>query len=251
MELQPTVLITGGAQRIGKALALDFARHGFDVCVHYHNSEAEALVVKEEIESFGRKAYLVQADLAKEEEVRGIFSQLNQQVSNISVLVNNASTFVYDSVESAARETWDYHLEPNLRAPFILSQHFAKQTEIGLIINIIDQRVWNLTPHYMTYTLSKFGLWGLTQTLSLALAPNIRVNAIGPGPTLKNSSQSQAQFDKQCKNTPLQTGGSLEDLCAAAQFFVQAKSVTGQMIAVDGGQHLGWALPQDVRLRED
>lgn len=251
MEIRPTVLITGGAQRIGKALALDFVRNGFNICVHYHNSESEAIFLKSEIESLGGKAYLIQADLSKEEDIQTIFPKVYKQAENISVLINNASTFVYDSAVSASRESWDYHLEPNLRAPFVLSQHFAKQTKKGLILNIIDQRVLNLTPHYVTYTLSKYGLWGLTQALSLSLAPHIRVNAIGPGPTLKNSRQTEDQFAQQCKNTPLQTGGSMDDICAAAQFFVNAKTVTGQIIAVDGGQHLGWALPQNIGIRED
>lgn len=249
--MQQTVLITGAAQRIGRALALDFAQNGFDVCVHYHHSKEEAQTLAGEIHQLGRKAYLICADLSKEDEVQQIFPTLLEQVKAISVLINSASTFKYDKVESATRESWEYHLEPNLRAPFVLSQAFAKQTESGLIINLIDQRVWNLTPHYATYTLSKFGLWGLTQTMALALAPQIRVNAIGPGPTLRNVHQSEEQFAQQCKNTPLQRGGSLEEICAAARFFACAPSVTGQMIAIDGGQHLGWSMPKDVMERDD
>lgn len=251
MLIPQTVLITGAAQRIGRIMALDFAQNGFDVCVHYHNSREEAQTLAEEIHQLGRKAYLVGADLCREDEVQNIFPTLLKQVKTISVLVNNASTFKYDKADSATRESWDYHLEPNLRAPFVLSQAFARQADSGLIINIIDQRVWNLTPHYATYTLSKFGLWGLTQTMALALAPRIRVNAIGPGPTLRNVRQSEEQFIQQCRNTPLQRGGSLEEICAAARFFVKAPSVTGQMIAVDGGQHLGWSMPKDVMEKED
>lgn len=249
--MSQTVLITGAAQRIGRALALDFARSGFDICVHYHHSGQEAQTLANEIHQLGQKAYLVCADLSKEDEVQQIFPTLLEQVKTISVLINNASTFKYDKVNSATRESWDYHLEPNLRAPFLLSQVFAEQTELGLIINLIDQRVWNLTPHYITYTLSKYGLWGLTQTMALALAPRIRVNAIGPGPTLRNVHQSEEQFAQQCRNTPLQRGASLGEICAAARFFVEAPSVTGQMIAVDGGQHLGWSMPKDVSERED
>lgn len=248
---QQTVLITGAAQRIGRALALDFASHGFDVCVHYHHSKNEAEALVKEIAQFGQKAFLVCADLSKEQEVAQIFPTLRQKVSSVSVLINNASSFQYDNVESADRNSWDYHLEPNLRAPLVLSQHFAKQSQSGLILNIIDQRVWNLTPHYLTYSLSKFGLWGLTQTLALSLAPHIRVNAIGPGPILKNDAQTEEQFQEQCRSTPLRRGGSLKDICAAAQFLWNAASVTGQMIAIDGGQHLGWAIPKDPNGRED
>ncbi|WP_032112208.1 SDR family oxidoreductase [Candidatus Paracaedibacter symbiosus] len=246
-----TVLITGAAKRIGRGLALDFAANGFDVCVHYHASEQEAGTLAEEIRALGRKAYLIQADLSCEKEVCEVFSKLLDVVKPISVLVNNASTFKYDSITSATRNSWDYHLEPNLRAPFILAQDFANQTKEGLILNIIDQRVWNLTPHYITYSLSKVGLWGLTQTLALALAPTIRVNAIGPGPTLRNENQTEAQFAEQCRSMPLRRGGSIEEICAAARFFLSAPSVTGQMIAVDGGQHLGWAMPKDAKVRED
>jgi NAD(P)-dependent dehydrogenase (short-subunit alcohol dehydrogenase family) len=248
---QQTVLITGAAQRIGRALALDFASHGFDVCIHYHRSKNEAESLIKEIAQLGQKAFLVDADLSKEREVEQIFPTLLQQISSVSILINNASTFQYDNVKSADGDSWNYHLEPNLRAPLILSQHFAKQTQSGLILNIIDQRVWNLTPHYLTYSISKFGLWGLTQTMALSLAPNIRVNAIGPGPTLKNDTQTEEQFQEQCHNTPLHRGGSLKDICAAAQFLWNADTVTGQMIAVDGGQHLGWATPKDLKERDD
>lgn len=249
--MQQTVLVTGSARRIGRGIALDFAAQGFNVCIHYYNSKDEAESLAREIHALGRKAYLVQADLSCEEEVLNIFPKILQDVEKITVLVNNASTFKYDNVKIATRSSWDYHLEPNLRAPFTLAQEFAKQTAEGLIINIIDQRVWNLTPHYLSYSLSKFGLWGLTQTLALALAPHIRVNAIGPGPTLRNETQTDKQFIEQCLNTPLKRGGNMEEICAAARFFVTAKSVTGQMIAVDGGQHLGWMTPKDTAMRED
>jgi len=249
--MSPTVLITGASQRIGRAMALDFAAQGYNVCIHYNHSEAAAEILAGDIAKLGQKAFLIQADLAVEQEVNQIFPKVLEQVPSISVLVNNASTFKYDNIESTDKESWDYHLLPNLRAPLILSQSFARQTESGLILNIIDQRVWNLTPHYLTYTLSKVGLWGLTQTLALALAPSIRVNAIGPGPTLKNENQTTEQFTQQCQNTPLQRGGSLDEICAAARFFCQARSVTGQMIAVDGGQHLGWAMPYNSNERED
>lgn len=248
---QKIVLITGAAQRIGRALALDFANHGFDVCIHYYHSKSEAESLAKEIVRLGQKAFLVYADLSKEHEVEQIFATLQEKINSISVLINNASTFQYDNIQSTDRNSWDYHLEPNLRAPLILSQCFAKQAQSGLILNIIDQRVWNLTPHYLSYSISKFGLWGLTQTLALALAPYVRVNAIGPGPTLKNDTQTEEQFQEQRRNTPLHCGGSLKDICAAAQFFWNADTVTGQMIAVDGGQHLGWALPQDLKERED
>ena len=154
--------------------------------------------------------------------------------------------FERDEIDSADRESWDRHMETNLRAPFVLSQAFARQLppeERGCIINILDQRVWNLTPHFTSYTLSKAGLWTLTQTLAMALAPRIRVNGIGPGPTLKNDRQSEEHFAAQWENVPLKRPTAPEEICQAIRFILDAPALTGQMIALDGGEHLGWAQP--------
>jgi NAD(P)-dependent dehydrogenase (short-subunit alcohol dehydrogenase family) len=249
--MNKTVLITGAAQRIGHYLALELARLKYNVIVHYNNSQAKAFELVEEIKGLGVDSIAVQANLSDEACVNRLIPTINQQFGRVDILINNASSFVYDSVSHSTRTSWDLHLETNLRAPFVLSQNFIQQTEYGTIINMLDQRVWNLTPHYISYTLSKAGLWTLTQTLALALAPKIRVNAVGPGPTLQNIHQTEQQFSKQCEAVPMKSAARLEDISAAVQFLLAATSVTGQMIAVDGGQHLGWSFPNNPNQRED
>lgn len=256
--IQKTVLITGAAHRIGRAMAEFLASQGWTVAVHYHQSEQAAHKLVQSIKDRGGKAADFPANLAEEEEVKHLIPHVNQSLGPIHCLINNASTFTYDSAKSSTRGLWDEHMETNLRAPFVLSQEFAKQfpetpadDQKGSIVNILDQRVWNLTPHYISYTLSKVGLWTLTQSLAMALAPQIRVNAIGPGPTLPNASQTQEQFLKQCDSLPLKKGPSLQEICDAVLFLMQTPSITGQMIALDGGQHLGWSFPLNPRERED
>ncbi|MFC1673899.1 SDR family oxidoreductase [Pseudomonadota bacterium] len=240
----PNVLITGAAHRIGRAIAFDLAAHGYGVAVHYLNSKDKAEQLVTAIQEVGGRAVAIKADLAKEDEVKGIIPAAAEVLGPITVLVNNASMFENDTVESTTRESWDMHLDVNLRAPFVLSQMFADQVPDGLegnIINILDQRVWNLTPFFMSYTVSKSALWTLTQTLSLALAPAVRVNGIGPGPTLKNVRQSEEDFARQWSETPLARRVMPDEIADAVRFIVHAPSMTGQMIALDGGQHLGWA----------
>lgn len=242
------VLITGATRRIGAELARSLAADGWAVALHHRDAEsrAEAEALAEEL---GGGAACVAADLAVEAETQTLVERAARALGQpLTALVNNASTFDYDSVESATRQSWDFHMEANLRAPFVLTQHFAAQfpateEQGGSVINLIDQRVWALTPHFVTYTLSKAGLWTLTQTLALALAPRIRVNAIGPGPALPSARQSQAAFDQQCAATPLGRGTDPAEIAAAVRFLLAAPAVTGQMIALDGGQHLGWAVP--------
>lgn len=246
-----TVLITGAAQRIGHHLALELGQRGYNIVVHYHQSKAQAEELVEQIKAMGVHGMALSANLAIEEEVQGIFPAINQKFGIVDVLINNASTFTYDAVETVTRQSWDTHLEVNLRAPFVLSQQFAAQGHDGCIINILDQRVWNITPHYLSYTLSKVGLWSLTQSMALALAPRIRVNAIGPGPTLKNEWQSEDKFAQQCALLPLKKAISLEDISNTVEYLIQTSSITGQMIAVDGGQHLGWTFPTNTKIRED
>ncbi|MBO6806160.1 SDR family oxidoreductase [Thalassospira sp.] len=243
-QFPKTALITGAAKRIGRALSLDLARQGYDIALHCNSSKSDAETLAAEIRDLGRRACVVSADLTNEEDTHRLVADAVKQLGPIGVLINNASTFEFDDVGSATRDSWDLHMETNLRAPFVLSQQFARHLPDdckGAILNLIDQRVWNLTPHFMTYTLSKAGLWTLTQTLSLALAPKIRVNAIGPGPALPSSRQTQEDFDAQCAKTPLKIGTNPQEICDAVRFFLAAPAITGQMLALDGGQHLDWA----------
>lgn len=246
--------VTGAAHRIGRAIAEDLASRGFAVALHCNNSTDAAEALNEEIEAHGGKACVLQADLTDEATTGGLITQAADTLgAPISLLVNNASTFDHDTVETATRESWDWHMEANLRAPFVLSQTMAANLpkgQEGLIVNMIDQRVWKLTPAFMTYTLSKSGLWTLTQTMAQALAPHIRVNAIGPGPTLRNPRQSEEHFAKQMAGVPLKRGASLEEITEAIGFMLMARSMTGQMIALDGGQHLGWETPDVVGVVE-
>lgn len=238
-----TALVTGAAKRIGRAIALDLAAHGWAVAVHYRSDPAEAEAVVAEIESKGARAVALRADLSDEAETAALVERATAALGPLGALVNNASVFEYDSWDTATRESWDLHLNANLRAPFVLTQAFARQVAedaCGCVVNIIDERVWNLTPHFVTYTLSKAGLWTLTQTLALALAPRIRVNGIGPGPTLPSPRQSDEQFAEQCASMPLQHGTSPQEVADAVRFILAAPAMTGQMIALDGGQHLAW-----------
>jgi NAD(P)-dependent dehydrogenase (short-subunit alcohol dehydrogenase family) len=250
IEAVPRVaLITGAARRIGRAIAHHLAGAGWAVALHYHESAEDAEQLAAEIRSSGGTATLLKADLADEGQVERLIARAGDAIGPLGCLINNASTFDYDSVESATRASWDRHIEANLRAPFVLSQQFSRhvpQDGHGVIINLIDQRVWNLTPHFVTYTVSKAGLWTLTRTLAMALAPRIRVNAIGPGPTLPSIHQTEQQFADQCARTPLQRGTSPEEIAACVGFILSSPAMTGQMIALDGGQHLGWATPTNA-----
>ena len=245
-QLPRVALVTGAGKRIGRAIALDLAAHGFAVAVHYNGSAEAAHGVVAEIAAQGGTAVALQADLGDEAAVERLIPAAVEALGPVGVLVNNASSFDYDSIASATRAGWDRHMEANLRAPFVLIQQFAAQlpaTAEGAVVNLLDQRVWNLTPHFVTYTLSKAALWTLTQTLALALAPRIRVNAIGPGPTLANIRQTPEQFARQCAAMPLRHGASPQDIADALHYILDAKSMTGQMIALDGGQHLAWCQP--------
>jgi len=239
-----TALVTGAAKRIGRAIALDLAAAGYAVAVHYHRSRGDAESAVAEIAKAGGKAVALQADLMDEGAAAKLVSQAADALGPVGVLVNNASSFEVDDAHSVTRETWDTNMETNLRAPFLLMQCFAgalPQGADGCVINLTDQRVWNLTPYFVSYTVSKVGLWTLTQTMALALAPRIRVNAIGPGPVLPSPRQSQEQFERQCRAMPLKRGVSIGEICRAARFILEAPSMTGQMIVLDGGQNLGWS----------
>jgi len=253
---QKRALVTGGGARLGRAMALFLGRSGFDVAVHYSSSREGAEAVAADIRAMGGKAVALRADLLKDDDTEGLYSAATKALGGpITCLVNNASIFEYDTILDATRESWDRHIGSNLRAPFVLTQAMAKTipdpledergepVAQGLIVNMVDQRVRKLTPDFMTYTIAKMGLWALTQPSARALAPKIRVNAIGPGPTMIGHRQSQEHFDNQRKATVLQRGSNPEEIVAALGYFLDAPGVTGQLICVDGGQHLGWKTP--------
>ena len=240
------VLVTGAAARIGQSIALSLSQLGWIVAVHYGTSAAAARETKEEIISGGGEAEVFPADLRDEYAVKKLVAVVRENLGPVTCLINNASVFENDSIGSATRETWDAHMEVNLRAPFVLSQALANNltgTETANIINIIDQRVINLTPHFSSYTISKSALWTLTQTLASALAPKIRVNAVGPGPTLPSSHQSDGDFRRQYNSVPLERPVNVMEICSAVKFILGSPSMTGQLITIDAGQHLGWAQP--------
>jgi NAD(P)-dependent dehydrogenase (short-subunit alcohol dehydrogenase family) len=237
-------LITGGARRLGRAMAESLAADGWAVAIHCRASETEAGTVADEIVARGGRAVVLACDLSDEAAVAALLPRAAAALGPIGCLVNNASTFEMDTAATATRAGWDAHIEPNLRAPLVLSREFARalpSDSKGVIVNMLDQRVWNLTPYFLSYTVSKSALWTLTRTLALALAPHIRVNGIGPGPALPSARQTEADFASQCAAVPLRHGTTPEEIVATLRFILAARSMTGQMIALDGGQHLGWA----------
>ena len=249
-------LVTGAERRLGRAMALTLAEEGHDVAVHYAGSGTEAAAVVAEIEALGQRAIAVQADLTKEAEMQTLVPHVCDALGGpVEVLVNNASVFEYDTLTSATRNSWDRHIESNLRAPFVLTQAVAdglpeaeadengEPVVRGLIVNMVDQRVRKLTPEFMSYTIAKMGLWTLTRTSAQALASKARVNAIGPGPTLRGARQSEEHFARQRAGTLLRRGADEADICGALRYLLSAKAVTGQLICTDGGQHLGWQTP--------
>lgn len=246
-------LVTGAGDRLGRAMALALGEAGFDVAVHYRSSQTKAEEVAAAVKKTGRNAVAVKADLSRETETAGLIDAACKALGPLSLLVNSASVFENDDIATMTRESWDRHIETNLRAPLKLSQDFAAQAEAGadnLIVNILDQRVLKLTPLFLSYTVSKAALWTLTQTLAQALGPRgVRINAIGPGPVLKNPRQTDADWKRQNEATVLGHGATPDDICQALLYLVSARSVTGEMIAVDGGQHLAWRTP-DVLVKE-
>jgi NAD(P)-dependent dehydrogenase (short-subunit alcohol dehydrogenase family) len=241
-----TALVTGGAKRVGKAIVLDLARAGFSVAIHCNKSTRDADALAEEIRQAGGKAAVVQAELTDMAQVDTLVSKAVAALGGVSVLVNNASVFEDDSLTDFDWEGWDRHFAIHLKAPVLLARRFAEalpKGQEGLIVNIIDQRVWKPTPRYFSYALSKSSLWNATRTMAQSLAPNIRVNAIGPGPTLMNARQNEEDFAAQVDSLLLKRGPDLSEFGATIRYLWGARSVTGQMIALDGGQHLAWETP--------
>lgn len=239
-----TALITGAAHRIGRAMALDLADAGWRIAVHYNASRAGAEALVAEISAKGGQAAALKADLADEDATAGLIPAAASALGPVALLVNNASLFERDMPDTVTRDGWDAHMGINLRAPFVLTQalaaHLPANVE-GNVVNIIDQRVLNLRGDFTSYTLSKYGLWGLTQMLARGLAPRIRVNAIGPGPTLPSARQTDDQFAAQWQATPLGRPVDPLDICRALRFILDARAYTGQIIALDSGQHMGAA----------
>jgi NAD(P)-dependent dehydrogenase (short-subunit alcohol dehydrogenase family) len=246
-------LVTGAGARLGQAMALCLGRRGYDVAVHYAGSQAGAQDTVSQLEALGRKGVALQADLLDEAATQALVTRAVEALGGpLTCLINNASIFEYDTIETATRDSWDRHMDSNLRAPFVLTQQFAEQVpepvidDMGepeaqaLVINMLDQRIHKLTPEFMSYTIAKMGLWAMTRTTAQALAPRVRVNGIGPGPTLQGHRQSKSHFDRQRAATVLKRGANPSDITAALGYFLDAPAVTGQMLAVDGGQHLAW-----------
>lgn len=240
-------LVTGGAKRIGRAICLELAAAGFDVAIHHRDSDPEAADLIREIEGMGRRAVALSADLADVIATHDLIGRAVEALGPLSVLVNNASVFADDRLDSLTGESWSAHLDVNLRAPVLLAQVFARQAPDGAaIVNILDQRVLKPDPRFFSYGLSKSALWVATRTMAQALAPRIRVNGVGPGPTLPSVHQTAEDFAAEARAVPLKRAGSPEAVAAAVRWLVDAELVTGQMIAVDGGQHLAWKTPDIV-----
>jgi NAD(P)-dependent dehydrogenase (short-subunit alcohol dehydrogenase family) len=237
------VLVTGAAKRLGRSIALELARHGWSVAVHYNSSKMEAEETARGIAALGGRAAVFRADLAKENEASALIPEIVSSFGPLTALVNNASLFESDTIETFTPQSWQSHIAVNLHAPLLLSQAFARQVPEGVaasIVNLLDQRLLKPTPQFLSYGVSKAGLHWLTVTLAQALAPRIRVNAVAPGPTLRNARQSESHFQRQIESTILGRGATPEDVAGATRYLLEAQSVTGQMIAVDGGQHLIW-----------
>lgn len=257
----PIALVTGAAARLGAAMAEYLAGRGYDIALHYHQSTDKAEAQADRIRAMGRRAETFQADLLVEAEVQGLVPRVTAAFgAPVTCLVNNASVFEYDNIATATRQSWDRHMESNLRAPFVLTQAVAAAAPAPvlddraepvaqvLVVNMIDQRVRKLTPEFMSYTIAKMALWALTRTAAQGLAPAVRVNAIGPGPTLQGHRQSADHFNRQRSATLLERGSNPQDITAALGYFLDAPGVTGQLLCVDGGQHLVWQTPDVLGL---
>jgi NAD(P)-dependent dehydrogenase (short-subunit alcohol dehydrogenase family) len=239
------IIITGGATRIGAAIAKKLSGKEIEILIHYNKSKSKAENLKKELQKKGSKVFLVRGDLSKEKDVNKIIKFAKSKLKFFDCLINNASLFENDKIENFTTDSWGKHLRTNLRTPALLSKMFARNIKgkNNNIINIIDQRVFKLTPFFFSYTISKTGLYTLTKTSAMSLAPNIRVNGIAPGPTLKNKRQSEKHFKKQYMATPLKRKVDVEQICSAVDFFIKNRSITGQVISIDSGQSLNWQTP--------
>ena len=239
------IIITGGATRIGATIAKKLSGNKVEIVIHFNKSRIKAIVLKKELEKNGTKIHLVKGNLNKEEDIRKLIKSSKKYLKYFDCLINNASMFENDKLENFNKDSWGQHLRTNLRTPALLSKEFAKniKSKNNNIINIIDQRVFKLTPYFFSYTISKTGLYTLTKTSAMSLAPKIRVNGIAPGPTIKNKRQSEKHFKKQYMATPLKRQVDVQQICNAVDFFIKNISITGQVLAIDSGQNLNWQTP--------
>ena len=251
METQKRI-ITGGATRIGAAIARKLSGPNVEMVIHYNRSKKNAERLKNELSNNLAKIYLIKGDLSKEADLKKIIKFCKSKLKYFDCLINNASLFENDKLENFTIDSWGKHLRTNLRAPAYLSKNFAKNIrgKNNNIINIIDQRVFKLTPFFFSYTISKVGLYTLTKTSAMSLAPKIRVNGIAPGPTIKNKRQSKKQFRKQYLATPLRKQVDVGEICNAVDFIIKNRSITGQVIALDSGQSLNWQSPDIIKSKE-
>ncbi len=246
-------LVTGAAKRIGAAIARDLAEHGFAVAVHCNRSTAEADALVAEIRGAGGRAEAFQAGLTDPDATAGLAAAVHASLGPVRLLVNNASAFDPDSAAAPDWAAWERHFGLHLKAPVLLAGEMARRLPAGaggLIVNVVDQRVWKLTPQFFSYTLSKAALWTATQTMAQAFAPDLRVNAIGPGPTLANERQRAEDLEAQAEALLLKKGPMLTEFGATIRYLWETPSITGQMIALDGGQHLAWQTPDVTGMRE-
>lgn len=246
-------IVTGGSKRIGKSIVKKLSFLGWKVIIHYNSNKNDALSLQKEIQKKGGAASIIKANLNSSKATEELISKSEKKFGKLTLLVNNASIFENDSVHSLTIDTWDIHNNVNTKAPLLLSQSFAKllpKKEPGVIINIIDQRVFSPRPDFISYSSSKNSLFWLTKVLAQALSPKIRVCAIGPGPTLKGARQTDNDFKNQSQSVPLGNGSSLEDISQAIEFILNASSFTGQMITLDGGEHLDWIKPEDRNFKD-
>ena len=246
------IIITGGATRIGAAIAKKLSGPNKEILIHFNKSKTKAEILKKQLEKNNTKVYLVKGDLSKEKDINKILKVAKSKLKYFDCLINNASLFENDKLDNFTKNSWENHINTNLKAPASLSKGFSKNIKKGNnnIINIIDQRVFKLTPFFFSYTLSKTGLYTLTKTSAMSLSPNVRVNGIAPGPTIKNIRQSEKHFKKQYLATPLKRQVDVNEICNAVDFFIKNRSITGQVLAIDSGQNMNWQTPDIIGTKE-
>ena len=246
------IIITGGATRIGAAIAEKLSGPNIEITIHFNKSKFKAENLRKKLQRLGTKVYLIGADLSKESDINKIIKFSKSKMQFFDCLINNASLFENDKLENFSSKSWEKHISTNLKAPALLSKEFSKNVrgKNNNIINIIDQRIFKLTPYFFSYTLSKTGLYTLTKTSAMSLSPNIRVNGIAPGPTIKNKRQSEKHFKSQYLATPLKQQVDVNEICNAVDFFIKNSSITGQVLAIDSGQSLNWQTPDILKGKE-